>query len=131
MKSLQDVFDRVVTHLRTQGKRAYSDLFGCMYRAPDGTKCAVGCLIPDEVYNKTWEGMGVSVILQDLGTEGLGIFGMSPEDKGRLATMLSELQQAHDSVLSWNVPGSPGSMAHKLAQIATDYDLTYTAQEPF
>ena len=30
----------------------------CMYRGPNGTKCAVGCLIPDEMYLPEMESSG-------------------------------------------------------------------------
>lgn len=30
-----------------------------MYRSPNGNKCAIGCLIPDEMYNKDIEGLSV------------------------------------------------------------------------
>ena len=55
----QEAFDRMVAHLREQ--KAFSirklDLAdgetipGCAYRGEGGVKCAVGCLIPDELYS--------------------------------------------------------------------------------
>jgi hypothetical protein len=34
------------------------DAFGsCQYRAPDGKKCAVGCLIPKRLYTSSIEGL--------------------------------------------------------------------------
>lgn len=27
----------------------------CMYRGPNGTKCAIGCFIPDDAYNSAFE----------------------------------------------------------------------------
>ena len=52
----QEIFDKVVTHLFAQGKPAKDiDGEGCMYRAPDGCKCAVGCLIPDDIYHPRME----------------------------------------------------------------------------
>lgn len=51
----QEVFDIVARHLLTQGRRA---LWGeaCAYRTPEGDRCAIGALIPDEVYKLEWEG---------------------------------------------------------------------------
>lgn len=49
----QAIFDRVVTHLLTQKRRSVTITGGvrtCMYRAPNGDMCAIGCLIPDDVY---------------------------------------------------------------------------------
>ena len=51
----QEVFDKVVNHLRTQGKRAIDAEGYCVYRAPDGCKCAAGCLIPDADYKPEYE----------------------------------------------------------------------------
>jgi len=44
----QDIFDTVVTHLYTQGRRAITEGGDCLYLAPDGRRCAVGALLdPD------------------------------------------------------------------------------------
>ncbi len=51
----QQTFNKVVRHLRRQGVRS-SDEGVCLYRGPDDTKCAVGCLIPDELYSPRMEG---------------------------------------------------------------------------
>lgn len=47
----QETFDIVVKALRKQGRRSI-DISGkfCVYRGPEGRKCAVGHLIPDELY---------------------------------------------------------------------------------
>lgn len=46
----QEIFDTVYRHLLSQGKRAKTEDGDCVYRTEDGAKCAVGCLIPDELY---------------------------------------------------------------------------------
>jgi hypothetical protein len=50
----QETFDKVVKHLLLQNKQSVS-IRGCLYRGPDGLKCAVGCLIQDEVYTSDLE----------------------------------------------------------------------------
>lgn len=58
MKTHQQIFEQVVTHLLTQKIRAISAGGNCVYRA--GTsKCAVGCLIPDDIYDPLIEGRTV------------------------------------------------------------------------
>lgn len=48
----QELFNRVAKHLLTQGKKSINPATNrCMYRAPDGCSCAIGCLIPDEAYS--------------------------------------------------------------------------------
>lgn len=46
----QEIFDKVLNHLRQQGKQCKGAV-DCLYRGPDGMKCAVGCLIDDEHFN--------------------------------------------------------------------------------
>lgn len=52
--SNQQVFDIAARHLLTQKQRSATPRPGskdrCLYRAPDGCKCAVGALIPDDIY---------------------------------------------------------------------------------
>lgn len=58
MMTDQEIFDKVTTHLLKQNQASrHSSLDGralsaCMYRGPDGLKCAVGALIPDGVFDK-------------------------------------------------------------------------------
>jgi hypothetical protein len=54
----QQTFNKVVRHLRRQG-RATDSKGTCMYRTPNGRSCAVGCLIPDELYHESMEGKAV------------------------------------------------------------------------
>jgi hypothetical protein len=50
----QEIFDKVAHHLLTQ--RQVSRTEGCCrYRDDHGLKCAIGCLIPDEIYDPTIE----------------------------------------------------------------------------
>lgn len=57
---LQQVFDKIVTHLRAQGKKALDEYGSCVYLAPDGCQCAVGCLIPHDLYNPKMEKTGIA-----------------------------------------------------------------------
>lgn len=50
---LQDIFDQVVTHLLTQNEKC-ADGRQCYYRY-DNLKCAAGCLIADDEYQKNFE----------------------------------------------------------------------------
>lgn len=52
----QEVFDKVATHLLTQKRQAWDEQTnGCVYRASNGDKCAIGCLIPDQFYSPEFE----------------------------------------------------------------------------
>ena len=58
----QQVFDKVAAHLLAQGitsSKGHEVGGTCLYRGPNGTKCAVGCLIPDDLYSPNMEGKSV------------------------------------------------------------------------
>lgn len=63
----QEIFNAVAAHLLKQGKRALMvpGRDRCAYRAPDGCKCAVGRLIPDELYSPAFENWGVERVLNN------------------------------------------------------------------
>lgn len=86
----QEIFDKVATHLFTQGRRA-TDADGerCMYRAPNGDSCAAGCLIPDEMYNSGMEGATIDIVTEEF---------RLPEyfyDYGSMS-LIREFQKIHD-----------------------------------
>ena len=85
----QETFDKVARHLLTQKARAVTEK-GCRYRTPDGLKCAVGCLIPDELYDPKMEGKTVGAV-QQLHAERAGHF-FREFDSG----LLDALQAVHD-----------------------------------
>lgn len=94
MATAQETFDTVVNHLRQQGKRAVDPTLGgtCLYRAPDGSKCAVGILIKDEEYFPSMELLGtVRHLLKN-------DFVLPPLRKrlGEHLSLLIALQDIHD-----------------------------------
>ncbi len=83
-----DVAEHVLRGLIEQGKPA--TVGGtCAYRAPDGCRCAVGLLIPDNLYTPTLECRGVSEVVHML-------YG-GPIESGR-DRLLQALQIMHDVV---------------------------------
>lgn len=65
MMTAQEIFDFVWTKLREQGRGSASEDGGtCFYRSSDGhLKCAIGHLIPDDLYKPEMEGISVRRIL--------------------------------------------------------------------
>lgn len=51
----QEAFNTALAGLRQQG-RPSGGSGGCFYRSPDGCKCAIGWLIPDDKYSPDLEG---------------------------------------------------------------------------
>lgn len=93
---LNEVYDKVALHLLAQGKKAMDDEGACIYRAPDGCKCAIGALIPDEVYTDSMEGVGIEAVMKEFPVVNKIFAMLRPAD-------LEQLQFIHDSskVDSW------------------------------
>jgi hypothetical protein len=85
----QRIFDTVALHLFTQGEPAVNNGGSCKYLTPAGLKCAVGCLIPAELYHHTLEGSGARECATQLAIKGYG--KLSRHDD-----LLSDLQLVHD-----------------------------------
>lgn len=115
---LQETFDAVVTHLHRQGRRAVDETSGhCYYLAPDGSRCAVGALIPDGHPGQHVLG-GVEDLLDEF-----------PDLRERIAptwnhvAMLVGLQLVHDDPTSWTDSGLSEYGRSRLRGLALRYHL--------
>jgi len=94
----QDIVDKVSKHLMTQlqlsGTPDSNNFLTCMYRGPDGLKCAIGCLIPDDMYHESFESLSITMLAKNpkdpAAQELMEYLGIDNLD------LLSELQQIHD-----------------------------------
>ena len=107
----QQAFDKIVARLMDGAGRAVTKNNTCVYRAPNGLKCAVGCLIPDDEYSKDMEGNYV-VDLQWAISSGLDL------------ELLSYLQYIHDEPDLWDGNNLTSEGMSELQQIAQGYNLT-------
>ena len=58
--TMQDAYEFIRKHFKTQERRAYRDGYGCVYlKADTNEKCAVGCMISAENYDQEFEGAGI------------------------------------------------------------------------
>ena len=105
----QEIFDKVAVHLVAQNERSW-DYNTCLYRGPNGLKCAVGCLIPDNEYTPEMETKSAQFVLPMLSDKTLS-------NSFELEEMLSNLQRLHDG---W----TPEHWPQKLRDIAKEYGLT-------
>lgn len=104
----QQVFDKVAAHLLAQGQTSSKGNHPggtCLYRGPNGTKCAVGCLIPDDMYEPTMEGKSMPEsgdFDMYLSTVGKVLVQIVEEDTFPL---LAALQILHDTVIPkhWDI----------------------------
>lgn len=105
----QEAFDKVKAHLLLQNSRALYKNRGCCYKDQNGKKCAVGCLIPDELYEDRFEGSGVIELLRK-STNLRALFD------GLDAIFLMDLQLVHDTK-------DPKDWPECLNHLATVYGL--------
>lgn len=86
----QEIFTKVKNHLLTQNRRAMQRLV-CRYRTDEGLKCAIGCLIPDNLYTAKIEFITVDFLCEGI-VEGFDY--LKQFDK----SFLRRLQVIHDNV---------------------------------
>lgn len=109
----QAVYDQVKAHLLTQGKRAMNEVEECLYRGPNGTKCAVGCLIEDEHY---FPGLEFRRVHHPAVRAALARSGVEFKPGSRDETLLMRLQNVHDK-------GHVPEWAHELEDVARAFNL--------
>jgi hypothetical protein len=116
----------VVAHLRKQGCPANDENGDCVYRGLNGTKCAAGCLIPDNRYSYSLEGNFVSDWpLGELEGGELSVAKLF-EELGHDRGLVNELQQCHDR---WDEHDND-ALELKLQKVADKFELSYTPPEP-
>ena len=110
----QEAFNVMVNHLRDQGEKSLAEpdsaASSCLYRAPNGNKCAVGCLIDDDQYRDEIEGMGADDIPVLNAIEASGWKGVSIH-------LLDAMQNCHDTL-------HPSDWEERFLHIAGQYELT-------
>lgn len=85
----QEIFTTVVKHLLTQNKTSIDEKhISCLYRGPNGLKCAVGILITDDEYSEEMECKSVDVLIDE---------NLLPERLIEHSYFLQQLQKIHDS----------------------------------
>jgi len=101
MSTQQNIFNHVWNYFLVDkndfGWNAAGGL--CEYRTPDGAKCAIGCMIPDEYYDKGMEGNSASELFGDSYYD-LDLTGIVEEQFGSIRdvpnTFFNRLQHVHD-----------------------------------
>lgn len=107
----QEIFNKVATHLMTQGERSIGITGLCAYRGIKGLTCAVGCLISDEAYIWTLENRRAC---SRQVREALELSGI---DEKKHRDLLADLQQVHDQ-------NTPEQWSRCLARIAKERGLS-------
>lgn len=114
--TLQEIYDTSMTHLANQGVRSLENPCDptCLYRGPNGTKCAIGCLIADELYDLAIESKSVGNLIDQWPHMLPNIDG---NDVGTMG-LLRALQSFHDRAATWY---SPVIFRADARAIAADY----------
>jgi hypothetical protein len=114
MRTAQEIFDTVVTHLRKQGCKS-EDENGCLYRTPDGLSCAVGALIPSQAYSPAMENKSIPKLLES------GLLPLDLQDEfTKHRALLNDLQNVHDN-------SHASVWESKLSKTATRFNLRYSS----
>ena len=108
----QKTFDTMVDHLYKQGGPAINDIGGCLYRGPNGSKCAIGCLIPDEEYKDSMEGKSVNYLNIDF-------------DNLKTKSVCYSMQIVHDEFSLFNSTWTQ-YLNEKIAMVAFNNELEFT-----
>jgi hypothetical protein len=108
----QEIFDTVARHLFAQGHRATDPFTGyCKYRAPNGDKCALGALIPDDLYVSDWDDNSEPALVEEV-AQAIGLL--------KHVDLLIDLQSAHDAPSHWL---TEQRLKQALVTVAEDHDL--------
>lgn len=111
----QKIFNRVTTHLLTQKRKAVY-CGKCVYRAPDGTSCAIGCLLSPKGYSLVIEARSISNRDNRLALFRSG-YPIDVDSWGWSSFLLG-LQRIHDQ-------STPGEWYKDLAEFALNYNLAF------
>ena len=119
-ENLQDIYDTVARHLLTQGRPATNVLTVCCFRAPDGTSCAIGCLIPNELYKPELELRWGPYALADIGL--LPREEVEKQFSSRVL-LLCKLQEVHDTAVEWKPEDVIKNWKKALSRVAKQFNL--------
>lgn len=117
MSLIQKLFDKAVTHLLTQMEQCIDEYGDCVYRGPNGLKCAIGALIDDAWYDaETLENLSLrSRCVQATIAQSQGFDLSTLEEEDWL--ILAAVQSTHDERL-------PDEWKDKLTALAEEHNLT-------
>ena len=94
MMTIEEINDTITNHLIKQTVQALNEKGQCSYLTTAGLKCAVGCLIKEEYYDPSFEGVSMVVPRDDL-KEALYKSGVNTTDP-KIKLLLTIWQGYHD-----------------------------------
>lgn len=119
MSLIQKLFDKAVIHLLTQMEQSIAGDGSCLYRGPNGLKCAIGALIDDARYDaERLEDLSIRsqyVQVAVAKSQGFNLVDCDWDWEGW--KILRAVQNIHDTHL-------PDEWKDKLTALAEQYNLT-------
>jgi len=112
----QEVFDTAVLGVLSQGKPSINHTGDCMYRGPNGLKCAAGHVLKDQDYKRHFD-------INNLSIYSLSDRIETPYYVKDNKILLSRLQRVHDSKTLGDNSVWLKSFRTKARRIAKDFDL--------
>lgn len=122
----QEIFDFVISKLHEQGKQCVDELGNCRYRGPNGMKCAIGHLIPDDSYREYFESQSVTYLpIQKALSKNAShpVYCLDISDNDDNLGFLIDLQDFHDNDVNWD---ETGLRLWKVIKFADRWDLDTT-----
>ena len=114
----QEMFNRATAHLVRQGKRSVNDSGRCLYRGPNGLKCAIGIFLPDPLAD-LYDDQAIDGDAPQM-REVLASAGLHSPDLSEFAV---HLQQAHDDSVNADIVELDVPFGRNLASVADRFDL--------
>lgn len=127
----QIAFDRMVAHLAQMTEMCQTESQEmCLYRGPQNNKCAVGALIPDDLYDPAFDNLEFPFTASDL----IDCFpAIATFFDGVTPKLLEDMQNIHDSPCNWQNPltGEPTGFRgwESCLAVARKYELDSSALE--
>lgn len=99
-KTTQQAYDIGVRHLLHMTERSANEDGACLYRSPNGNRCVIGSMIPDEEYDSNIDHLDNPTGIDEL------VFDddvLLPEEIDLM--LLVSLQRIHDDPANWGADG--------------------------
>ena len=132
----QELFDRSATHLLTQMEQCQTvdpdDRVFCRYRNDAGQACAIGGVIPDELYNPLIENSAASSLVNGEFEIPEARTKISEEIRDGLATLFRDVDPALlDRLQAIHDVDPPRTWRERLDYLASRHYLDDSVLEPF
>lgn len=120
----QEIFDTAAIGVIRQGKPSLSNMGNCAYRGKDGTKCAAGFLLSDEVYDPSMDCSSDDGDSTDWEATVKRFRSRLPDHLIEHHDLIKNLQTAHDTADYSCQPAFIRTFRSALHHIAVSHDLS-------